>query len=121
MQRVSLFAAALLLSAFPFSSATAQQSSGEEEFEQMAAALKADDSERRSAIETCIQQGIGDNPAAAAEFMGVPVEKAARAWCIRMTTGIASGKLHLVDINGLSEGTVTPAAQSVLTTVAEGE
>jgi hypothetical protein len=38
-----------------------------------------------------------------------------------MTTGIANGKLHLVDINGLNEGMVTPASRSVLTTVSEGE
>jgi hypothetical protein len=121
MRLAPLVAATLLSSAFPLASAGAQQNAGEEEFEHMAAALKANDSERQSAIATCIEQGIGDNPTGVAEFMGVPVEKAARAWCVRMTTGIANGKLHLVDINGLNEGTVTPAARLVLTTVSEGE
>jgi hypothetical protein len=121
MRLAPLIAATSLLGAFPFASAAAQQGAGEEEFEQMAATLKANDSERRSAIATCIELGIGDDPTGLAEFMGVPVEKAARAWCFRMTTGIANGKLHLVDINGLHEGMVTPASRSVLTTVSEGE
>jgi hypothetical protein len=96
----------------------AQIAADEQEFQQMAAALKADDAERQSAIATCIKQGIGDNPAGAAQFMGVPVEKAAEAWCTRMTNGIANGLLSLADVMGLNEGTVTPAAQKVLTSPA---
>jgi hypothetical protein len=49
------------------------------------------------------------------------VEKAAEAWCTRMTNGIASGKLTLADVSGLNEGTITPAARAVLTTVSEGK
>jgi hypothetical protein len=56
---------------------------------------------------TCIEQGIGDNPARTAQFRGVPVEKAAEAWCTRMT----SGKLTLVDVTALSEGTVNRIKQ----------
>lgn len=43
--------------------------------------------------------------------MSVAVEKAAEAWCTGMTNGMADGQLTLADINGLSEGTVTPNAQ----------
>jgi hypothetical protein len=53
--------------------------------------------------------------------MGVPVEKAAEAWCTRMTNGIANGLLTLADVMGLNDGTVTPAAQKVLTTLSEGK
>jgi hypothetical protein len=106
------------LSASP---ALAQIAADEQEFQEMAAALKANDAERLSAISTCIEQGIGDNPEGAAQFMGVPVEKAAEAWCTRMTNGIANGLLTLADVTGLNEGTVTPAAQKVLTTASEGK
>jgi hypothetical protein len=118
----TIFAAALFLGLLPAGPAGAQQvASDEKEFQELAAALKANDAERLSAISVCIEQGIGDNPAGAAKFMGVPVEKAAEAWCTRMTNGIADGKLTLADVNGLNEGTVTPAAQAVLTTVSEGK
>jgi hypothetical protein len=98
-----------------------QVAADEEEFRQLVAALKADDAERLSAIAVCIEQGIGDNPTGAAKFMGVPVEKAAEAWCTRMTNGIANGQLGLADVSGLNEGTITPAAQAVLTTLSEGK
>lgn len=115
-------AATMLLGLLPVGPAGTQQlAADEEEFRQLAAALKADDAERQSAIAVCIEQGIGDNPTGPTEFMGVPVENAAEAWCTRMTNGIANGKLTLADINGLNEGTVTPAAQEVLTTVSEGK
>jgi hypothetical protein len=117
-----IVAATMLLGLLPIGPAGAQQvAADEEEFQQLVAALKADDAERLSAITVCIEQGIGDNPTGAAKFMGVPVEKAAEAWCTRMTNGIAGGKLTLADVSGLNEGTVTPAARAVLTTVSEGK
>jgi hypothetical protein len=121
MKAKSITAALILLGFLPASPALAQIAADEQEFQQLVAALKADDAERQSAIATCIEQGIGDNPTGAAEFMGVPVEKAAEAWCTRMTNGIVDGKLTLADVNGLNEGTVTPAARAVLTTVSEGK
>ncbi len=101
--------------------AAAQIADDEQEFQQMAAALRANDTERQSAINTCIGQGIGNDPAGLAEFMGVPVEKATEAWCKRMTNGIANGKLTLADVSALNRGTVTPGAREVLTNVSEGE
>lgn len=122
MQIKSIVATIVLLGFLPAGAAGAQQlAADEEEFQQLVAALKADEAERLSAIAVCIEQGIGDNPTGAAQFMGVPVEKAAEAWCTRMTNGIADGKLTLADINGLNEGTVTSRAQAVLTTVSEGK
>jgi hypothetical protein len=117
-----IVAATMLFGLMAVGPAGAQQvAADEEEFQQLVAALKADDAERLSAITVCIEQGIGDNPTGAAKFMGVPVEKAAEAWCTRMTNGIAGGKLTLADVSGLNEGTVTPAARAVLTTVSEGK
>ena len=121
MRTTSIIAAAMFLGLLPTGSALGQIAADEQEFQQLAAALKADDAERLSAISTCVAQGIGDNPAGAAQFMGVPVEKAAEAWCTRMTNGIANGKLTLADVNALNEGTVTPGAREVLTTVSEGK
>ena len=117
----SICATVMLFGLLPVGMASAQIAANEQEFQQMAAALKANDAERQSAIATCIEQGIGDNPAGAAQFMGVPVEKAAEAWCTRMTNGIAEGKLTLADVEALSEGTVTPGARDVLTTVSESK
>jgi hypothetical protein len=118
----SIFVAGVLLGFLSAGQAGAQQvAADEQEFRQLVAALKADDAERRSAIAVCTKQGIGDNPAGAAQFMGVPVEQAAQAWCTRMTNGIANGRLGLADMNALNEGTITPAAQAVLTTVSEGK
>lgn len=121
MRMKAIVAGVMFFGFLPISPALAQMAADEQEFQQMAAALKADDAERLSAISTCIEQGIGDNPAGAAEFMGVPVEKAAEAWCTRMTNGIANSLLTLADVMGLNEGTVTPAAQKVLTTSSEGK
>jgi hypothetical protein len=101
--------------------AAAQVAANEQEFQEMVAALKADDGERVTAIAVCIAQGIGDNPAGAAQFMGVPVEDAAKAWCTRTTNGIAAGKLTLSDLNAVNEGTVTPAMLDVLKTASQGE
>jgi len=102
--------------------ARAQLADNEQEFQQMAAALKADDAERLSAITTCIEQGVSANPdpAGMAQFMDLPVEQAWEAWCTRMTNGIANGRLTLADINALNEGTITPNARDVLTTVSDG-
>lgn len=120
---MKLIVGAIMLFVLPAAGpAEAQQvAADEEEFRQLVAALKADDAERLSAIAVCIEQGIGDNPTGAAKFMGVSVEKAAEAWCTRMTNGIANGQLSLADVSGLNEGTITPAAQAVLTTLSEGK
>lgn len=121
MKSKTMVAALILAGLPPVGSVWAQLADNEAEFQKLAAALKADDTERRSAIATCIEQGIGDNPEGAAQFMGVAVEKAAEAWCTRMTNGIADGLLTLADVTGLNEGTITPAAQKVLTTVSGGK
>lgn len=121
MQKKSIIAAIVFLGLLSAGPAWAQIAADEQEFQQLAAALKANDTERQSAIVTCIERGIGDNPTGAAQFMGVPVERAAEAWCTRMTNGIANGQLNLADVSGLNEGTISPAAQAVLTTVSEGK
>lgn len=121
MKTKSIFAAVILVGLPSVGPASAQIAADEQEFQQMASALRANDAERLSAIATCIEQGIGDNPEGAARFMGVPVEKAAEAWCTRMTNGIANGQLTLADVAALNEGTVTPRAQEVLTTISEGK
>ena len=121
MHMKSTIAALVLLNFLPAGTVWAQIADDEQVFQQMAAALKANDAERRSAIAACIEQGVGDNPEGLAEFIGVPVEKAAEAWCTRMTNGIADGKLTLADVNALNEGTVTPGAKAVLTSASEGK
>lgn len=113
-------AGVLILALLNGSSVMAQTATAESDFQQMAAALKANDAERKSAIDTCIEQGIGQNPTAAAEFMGVSVEKAAEAWCVRVTNGIAEGRMTLADVSALYNGDVTPAAREVLTTASDG-
>lgn len=109
----------VLLGLLPVAPVCAQIAANEQEFQQLAAALKANDAERQSAIATCIKQGIGDDPAAAAKFMGVPVDRAAEAWCTRMTNGIANSKLTLADVAALNKGTVTPRAREVLATMSD--
>ncbi len=121
MRMKSIVATVMLLGLLPIGSAWGQVATDEQEFQQMAAALKANQTERQSAIKTCVEQGIGENPTGAAKFMGVPVERAAEAWCIRMTNGIANGQLTLDDVKALNEGTVTARARKVLTTASEGE
>lgn len=121
MSMKSIAAALILSSCLPVGPAWSQIATDEQEFQQLAAALKADDVERRSAINTCIAQGVGADPTGLAELMSLPVEKVAEAWCTRMTNGIAEGKLTLADINALNEGTLTPGARSVLTTPSEGK
>ncbi len=121
MKTKSIAAALILLNLLPVRPAWAQLADNEQEFQQVAAALKANDAERQSAIATCIKQGIGDNPADAAQFMSVPVEKAAEAWCTRMTNGIANGLLTLADVTALNEGTITSGARKVLMTISEGK
>jgi hypothetical protein len=122
MHMKTIVAATMLFGLMAAGPAGAQQlAADEQEFQRLAAALKADDAERQGAIAVCIEQGIGDNPTGAAKFMGVPVEKAAEAWCTRMTNGIANGKLTLADVTALNEGTVTPGAREVLTTTSEGK
>lgn len=101
--------------------ASAQLAADEQEFQRLSAALKANDAERRSAIATCIKQGIGENPTGAAEFMKVPVSQAAEAWCTRLTNGIADGRLKLSDVKALGEGNLSPGAREALTTASEGK
>jgi hypothetical protein len=114
--------ATMLFGLLPIGSAGAQEvAADEQEFQQLVAALKANDAERLSAIAVCIEQGIGVSLKGLAKLMGVPVEQATEAWCTRMTNGIANGQLSLADVSGLNEGTISPAAQAVLTTVSEGK
>jgi len=121
MQMKSIVTMTVLLGFLPIAPVWAQIAASEHEFQQLSAALKANDAERRSAIATCIKQGIGDHPADAAKFMGVPVDRAAEAWCTRMTNGIANSKLTLADVKALNEGTVTPGAREVLKSVSDGK
>jgi predicted solute-binding protein len=121
MQRKAIGPTIMLFGVLPADPAWTQVADNEQEFQQMSAALKANEAERYSAITTCIKQGIGENPTAVAQFMSVPVEKAAVAWCTRMTNGIANGLLTLTDVNALNQGKVTPSARKVLTTMSEGE
>ncbi|MCO5090997.1 hypothetical protein [Bosea sp. (in: a-proteobacteria)] len=120
MDLKSIAVTAVLFGLLAANPASAQGTADEQAFQAMAAALKANDAERRSAIETCIGQGIGSNPTGVAEFMSVPVAKATEAWCTRMTNGIANGKLTLADIQALNQGKLTPGARDVLTTVSDG-
>lgn len=117
----SIVAVAVFMTLLAASPGRAQIADNEPDFQKLAAALKANDAERQSAVATCIRQGIGENPAAAAQFMGVPVDKAAQAWCTRITNGIADGKLTLSDIKALNEGAVTPNARDVLTVASGGK
>jgi hypothetical protein len=121
MKTKSTIAAAVLFGLLPVTPAAAQMADDEQEFQAMAAVLASNDAERQSAIDTCIEQGIGQSPEGLAEFMGVPVEQATEAWCTRMTNGIASGQLTLADLEALNEGTATPGALAVLTTASGGE
>jgi hypothetical protein len=123
MRTTSIIATTLFLGFLPAGSALAQTAADEQEFQQMAAALRANDTERLSAITTCIEQGTGanPNPAGISRFLGVPAEQAWEAWCTRVTNGIANGRLTLADVKALNEGTVTPRAQQVLTTASEGK
>ena len=121
MRTQSIAATAMLFGLLAADPALAQIAAGEQEFQAMAGALKANDAERRSAIRTCIGQGIGPDPTGIAAFMSVPVEKATEAWCTRMTNGIANGQLTLADIRALNEGKVTPGARRVLTTMSDGK
>jgi hypothetical protein len=121
MQIRSIVTTIMLFALFPIAPAWAQIAANELELQQLAAALRANDAERQSAIATCIKQGIGENPTGVAKFMGVPVTQAAETWCTRMTDGIANGKLTLADINTLNKGTITPRAREVLTTVRDNK
>lgn len=121
MQIKSIAAAIIFFSLFSSVPAGAQTAADEQDFQQLREALRADDAERQSTIATCTEQGIGDNPAAAAKFMGVSVDSAAAAWCTRLTNGIANGQLTLTDVRGLNSGTVSARARQVLTTASEGK
>jgi hypothetical protein len=117
-----IVAATMLFGLLPVGPAGAQQVADDEAgFQQMVAALKANDAERQNAIAVCIGQSAGADSAGIAKILGVPAEQAWTAWCTRLTNGIANGKLTLADVTGLNEGTITPGAQAVLTTVSEGK
>lgn len=121
MQTKSAIVMVMLFGLLPVGPASAQLAANEREFQQMAATLKANEAERQSAIAACVKQGIGENPIGAAHLMGVPMGRAAEAWCTRMTNGIANGQLSLVDVNALNTGTVSARARKVLTTASEGK
>lgn len=104
----------LMIGSAIMSGAFAQNDEDEQNFREMGAFLKANESERQDAISSCIAQGIGDNPTGAAKVLGVPVEEAATAWCTRTTNGIAEGTLTLADLMAANEGTITPQMLKVL-------
>lgn len=90
--------------------------SSEQQFQEMVAFLKNNDAERKSAIASCIGQGIGDNPSAVAKVMDVPVADAATAWCTRTVNGLVNGSLSLTDLNTMNSGTITPGIMKALKT-----
>jgi hypothetical protein len=110
MNMKSFVAAGVLLTALPAGVAWAQ-SSDEDDFKTMAAYLKANDSERQAAIESCIVQGTGRELANLAPIMEVSTENSVRAWCFRITNGIADGKLTLADMLSINEGTISEISE----------
>lgn len=90
--------------------------SGEQQFKDMVTFLRNNDSERKDAIASCIQKGIGDDPSAVAKVMEVPVADAATAWCTRTVNGLVNGMLSLADLNAMNSGTITPGILKVLKT-----
>jgi hypothetical protein len=90
--------------------------SSERQFQEMVTFLKNNDSERKSAISSCIGQGIGSNPSAIAKVMDVPVADAATAWCTRTVNGLVNGTLSLADLNAMNSGTITPGIMKALKT-----
>jgi len=90
--------------------------SSEQQFQDMVTFLKNNDAERKSAIASCIAQGIGDNPSAVAKVMDVPVADAATAWCTRTVNGLVNGTLSLTDLNAMNSGTITPGIMKALKT-----
>jgi hypothetical protein len=90
--------------------------SSEQQFKNMVTVLRNNDNERKDAIASCIQKGIGYNPRAVAEFMEVPVADAATAWCTRTVTGLVNGTLSLADLDAMNSGTITPGIRKALKT-----
>lgn len=90
--------------------------SSEAQFQEMVAFLKSNGAERDNAIASCTAAGIGDNPSALAEFMNVPVEKAAATWCMRTVNGLVSGALSLADLNAMNSGKITPGIRKAIKT-----
>ncbi|NYT64883.1 hypothetical protein H0A58_02730 [Alcaligenaceae bacterium] len=121
MQVKSIAALIILLTPLTVVPSQAQIVADEHEFQQLVAALRANDAERRSAITTCTKQGVGYNFSALAKLMEVPADRAVAAWCTRITNGIANNQLTLTDLKGLDDGTISPRAQKVLTTESEGQ
>jgi len=70
MRMKSTIATAMLLGLLPAGPAWAQIADDEQEFQQLAAALKADDAERQDAIATCIAQGRGRSKICSRRGMG---------------------------------------------------
>ena len=113
-------AAAAALVVLPGGAAWAQ-SSDEDDFRALATYLKANDAERRAAIDSCIAEGAESELANLASIMEVAAEDSVRAWCFRITNGIADGKLTLADLQGLDEGTLSDNARTVMKTPVAGE
>jgi hypothetical protein len=97
------------------------QSSDEEDFQAMAAYLKANDAERQTAIDTCLAQGAGQDFANLAPIMEVSAENSVRAWCFRTVNGIADGKLTLADMQGINGGTLFENVRAVKKMPVAGE
>lgn len=116
----TLIAAATLVAVLP-AGATWAQSSDEEDFKAMVAYLKANDAERQAAIDSCIAAGAGGEMANLAPIMEVPAENSVRTWCLRITNGIADGKLTLADMQGIEQGTLSENIRAVMKTPVEGE
>lgn len=115
------FIAAAAFVAFLPTGATWAQSSDEDDFKAMVAYLKANDIERQAAIDSCIAQGSGGELANLAPIMEVPAENSVRAWCLRITNGIADGKLTLADMQGIDQGSLSENVKAVLKTPVMGE
>lgn len=120
MDMRTLIATGLLLSILP-AGTTWAQSSGEEDFTAMVAYLKANDAERQAAIDTCTAQGAGREMANLAPIMEVTAENSVRTWCLRITNGLADGKLTLADMQGIEQGSLSENVRLVMKTPVEGE
>lgn len=115
------FIATAALVAFLPAGATWAQSSDEDDFKAMVDYLKANDGERQAAIDSCLVQGAGREMANLAPIMEVPAENSVRAWCLRITNGLADGKLTLTDMQGIDQGKLSENVRAVMNTPVEGE
>jgi hypothetical protein len=115
-----LIAAVVLVAVLP-AGATWAQSSDEDDFKAMVAYLKANDGERQAAIDSCLAQGTGREMANLAPIMEVPAVNSVNAWCLRITNGLADGKLTLADMQGIEQGALSENVRAVMKTPVEGE